>query len=302
MRNLCFTGESGIQELAGNGDSPSPQPSPAGRGGFCKSLRWERGQFAVRRARSAPHRGYRIESGKSIVVVAGMSVGWVWLVEGSALGPRSESGKTKSGHVGVSPSPQPSPAGRGGRVGTAPHRGAWRRERGCALLSSPNPLPEGEGVLQESPLGEGAIRGAPRPFRAPPWVPDRVRQVDCCSRGYVCRLGLVGGRECPGSPIGVGEDEKWACRRFFLTPTLSRWERGKSGYCPASGCGMTLCPRYDEGGRYDESRGRYDGISALAFHPHPNPLPEGEGVLQRSPLGEGEEWVLPRTGVREKRH
>ena len=150
LRNLCFTGESGIQELAGNGDSPSPQPSPAGRGGrvgtaphrgagrrcflgttvwTCRrfsltptlSLKergfccWERGQFAVRRARSAPHRGYRIESGKSIVVVAGMSVGWVWLVEGSALGPRSESGKTNSGRVGVSPSPQPSPAGERGR-------------------------------------------------------------------------------------------------------------------------------------------------------------------------------------------
>ena len=34
-----------------------------------------------------------------------------------------------------------------------------------------------------------------------------------------------------------------------------------------SGCGMTLCPRYDEGGRYD-------GVDVSAFHPHPNPLPE----------------------------
>ena len=81
----------------------------------------------------------------------------------------------------------------------------------------------------------------------------------------------------------------WTCRRFTLTLTLSlrRLLRNPPTY-----------------------RGVGDSIaySQLAILPHPNPLPlgegvlqrspEGEGVLQRSPLGEGEEWVPPRIGVR----
>ena len=68
-----------------------------------------------------------------------------------------------------------------------------------------------------------------------------------CQMAQECRGAVCGGRGWlvwagprPGSPIGVWEDEQWACRRFSLTPTLSRWERGKSGYCPASGCVETM--------------------------------------------------------------
>ena len=264
LRNLCFTGESGIQELAGNGDSPHPNPLPLEY--LCVTLRLA-GECGVQRPTlnsrfSLTPTLSRWERGKSGYCPASGC--------GMTLCPRYDEGGRYDG-VDVSailPHPNPLPGERG-KSGYCPASGCGEtREEVCVVvLTQPSPTGglcvtlrlAGECGVQRptlnsrfsltptlsrwerefctglrwerefcegSPLGEGAIRGAPRPFRAPPWVPDRVRQVDCCSRGYVCRLGLVGGRECPGSPIGVGEDESG---RVGVSPSPQPSPAGRGG-------------------------------------------------------------------------
>ena len=157
--------------------SPASRSCGSGRGFRCLSVRGDGGLVLT-----APHRGYRIESGKSVVVVGGVAVdvegGW-W--RGSAplvhappwvpdrvrrIGCGSwRCGRYDVGCVGVSPSPQPSPAGRGGKIGQRIGSGesvvvvggvAGTTLGVSAFLPHPNPLPLGEGARVGS--GSGPVK------------------------------------------------------------------------------------------------------------------------------------------------
>ena len=115
-----------------------------------------------------------------------------------------------------------------------------------AFLPHPNPLPLGEGARVGSgsgPASRGRVVGV---------------KGTCGSTGESVVSSSANGSVWPV--------RRWVCRRFSLTPTLSRWERGQE-WVPDRvrriGCGSWRCGRYD--------------VGCVGVSPSPQPSPAGRG-------------------------
>ena len=174
---------------------------------------------------------------------------------------------------------------------------AWGR--GCG--PHPNPLPEGEGVMAAWGRGCGPH---PNPSqRESRWRPGAVGvaltpTLSQRERGSMAAWPWVWPSPQP-SPRGRGGRWRPGAVGVALTPTLSQRERGSMAAW-GRGCGPHPNP-LPEGEGVDGGLGRGCG-------PHPNPLPEGEGVdgglgpwvwlsPQPSPRGRGGRRGVKRTSA-----